>query len=373
MKFTIIREEFLKALLNTSKIILGKNSDPILNNVKIDLFEDHLEIIGSNGEISIKSIVYKYKNDKTLIRDLTPGSILINAKMITEIVRKIDAEEINFVVEDNSTAKIQTLKSNFNLNVIRPEEYRELDFDENGEQVTLSRDEFVNCINQTSFSASTKDNRPILQCVNIESDGQSVHFTATDGARLARREVELSLENRFSVNIPAKSLNEVVKSLLEEKQVSLFISEKKVLFKLDDCVITSTIVVGDYPNTKNIIPHNYYYKLEVNSSEFLKTLDRIVLFSIDRENIVKLTMNEEEIIVSSRSQQVGDAKESLQLFKYSGERLQISFNVEYVSAAIRALKSDDVVLSFLGEMKPFTVTRKDDDKVIQLITPVRTY
>ena len=84
-------------------------------------------------------------------------------------------------------------------------------------------------------------------------------------------------------------------------------------------------------------------------------------------------MNEEEITVSSRSQQVGDAKESLQLFKYSGERLQISFNVEYVSAAIRALKSDDVVLSFLGEMKPFTVTRKDDDKVIQLITPVRTY
>lgn len=373
MKFTIIREEFLKGLLNTSKIILSKNSDPILNNVKLDLFEDRLEITATNGEMSIKSIVLKYKDDKTLIRDLTPGSILVNAKMITEVVRRIESDEISFNVEDNSTAKIQTLKSTFNLNVIRAEEYRELDFEETGEKITLSKNEFVSCINQTTFAASTKDNRPVLQCVNIESDNQNVYFTATDGARLGRRTVELALDERFAVNIPAKSLNEVVKSLNEENQLEIYISEKKVLFKLENSIITSTIVVGDYPNTKNIIPHTHYYRLEVNSSEFLKTLDRIVLFSIDRENIVKLTMSEEEVTISSRSAQVGDAKESLQLFKFSGERLQISFNVEYVSNAIRALKSDDVVLCFLGEMKPFTITNKKDDKVIQLITPVRTY
>lgn len=373
MKFTIVREEFLKGLLNTFKIILGKNSDPILNNVKLDLFEDRLEIVATNGEMSIKSIILKYKDDKTLIRDLVPGSILINARMITEIIRKLDSDEVNFVIEDSSTAKIQTLKSTFNLNVIKASEYRELDFDENGEKITLSRNEFTNCISQTSFSASNKDNRPVLQCVNIESDTKNISFTATDGARLGRRIVELPLENRFSINVPAKSVNEVVKSLNNEKEIEIFISEKKVLFKLEDSIITSTIVAGDYPNTKNIIPHNYFYRLEVNSNEFLKTLDRIVIFSIDRENIVKLTMNEDEVNVSSRSQQVGDAKESLQLFKYSGDRLQISFNVDYVSNAIRALKSDDVVLSFLGEMKPFTITRKDDDKVIQLITPVRTY
>ncbi len=374
MKFTINKDEFLKALLNSSKIIQSKNTDAILNMLKLEIFDDRLEITGSNGEITIKSIIPRYKDDKTLIRDIQIGGILINAHMITEIIRRIDGDEVNFIVEDNSLAKIQNLKSNFNLNVTRVEEYRDIDFDENGTHLILNRNDFVLAISQTSFASSIKENRDVLKCVNIESDGNEIIFTATDGARLARRIINNSENGQtFNVNVPAKTINEVVKSLTDETEIELYINENKVLFKLNNCVIIMTIVLGSYPNTRNIIPHNYYYRLEVNTQDFLKALDRVVLLSIDRENIVKLTMNEEEVTVSSRSPQIGDAIELLQIYKYQGERLEISFNVEYVSQAIRVLKSEEVILSFLGEMKPFTITSKNDDKVIQLVTPVRTF
>ena len=84
-------------------------------------------------------------------------------------------------------------------------------------------------------------------------------------------------------------------------------------------------------------------------------------------------MSENKVRVSSRSQQLGSGEESISLFKFNGDDFEMSFNCEYVANAIRALRSEDVVLSFVGEMKPFTVSTKGNKNVIQVVTPVRAY
>ena len=166
---------------------------------------------------------------------------------------------------------------------------------------------------------------------------------------------------------------EASKSVSNEEEIVLFISDKKVLFVLKDTTIVSRLISSEYPNTKNIIPKSFYYYLEVNSNEFLSAMDRISLLSVERENSVKITMTDSKVELSSKSQQVGSAVESLNLFKFQGERLEISFNAEFVASAIRALKSEDVLISFVGEMKPFTVTDRNNQNIIQLITPLRTF
>ena len=97
------------------------------------------------------------------------------------------------------------------------------------------------------------------------------------------------------------------------------------------------------------------------------------MLTLDRENIVKVTMVEGNVVVSSKSQLSGSGEKILSLFRYTGERLEISFNYHFVVDAIKALGSQDVLLSFIGEMKPFTITDKNDPSNIHLITPVRTY
>ena len=159
----------------------------------------------------------------------------------------------------------------------------------------------------------------------------------------------------------------------EQKVLSLIQSHLFLFFVLNNTIISSRLINGEYPNTKNIIPRSFYYLLEINASEFVSAMERVSLFSIEKDSVVKLTMNEEKVEVSSKSQQVGSAVETISNFRYKGERLEISFNSEYVKSAIRSLKGTDVLLSFLGEMKPFTVTDKNDDSIVQLITPVRPY
>lgn len=373
MKFTINREYFLKALLSNSRIITTKEESPILANLKFEINNERLEIVSSNGEINIKTTIERFQNDKEIIRDIEVGSILINAKMITEIVKRLESREISFSIEDGVLARIVNDRAQFNINVLKAEEYSDIDFEEEGIYISLKRNDLINAVNQVGFAANTKENRKVLSSVHIEGENDILSFTATDGARLANKEISYPNVQDFKVNIPARNIVEALRNVTDEERIEMFITTNRVLFKFKDSIVTVSTALGDYPNTKNIIPKNYYYTLEVNGNEFLKVCERIALVSIDRVNIVKCTMNANEVVVSSRSQAMGNSSESLQLFKFEGERLEISFNVEFVAQAIRALKTEDIEIRFLGEMKPFMIISKADKSTIQLITPVRTY
>ena len=373
MKFTINRNIFLNALNNASRLITLKELNAILNNIKLELTDDKLSLISSNSDCSIKVDIPKFENDKENIRDIVPGSILINGKVLTEIVKRLESKEICFSIEDGSVAKIVNEKSIYNINVIRADEYPEISFNEVGVKILIRKSTLIDACNQVSFAAMIKDSKPLLKTVHIEGKDDVLVFTATDGARLARKEITYEGIDNFQVNIPSRLLNEALKNITNEEFIELFIGSNYCLFKFENSYFLSSVIQGDYPNTKNIIPTTFFYSLEVNGSEFIKACERAAILSNEKESIVKLTMNQNDCIISSNSQQQGNASESLTLFTFEGDRLEISFNVEFVSQAINALKSDDIVIKFLGEMKPFMIVNKNDNKVIQLITPVRTY
>lgn len=372
MRFIINKDEFIKSILNVIKVIQPKNINPILINLKLVLDNSGLTLTGSNGDLSIEEVIPLFKGDREIIRDVRPGGCLINAKLISDIVRKIDGNEISFELIDNSVAKIANDKSVFKLNTIQVEEYSDIDFSKSGILLRFKKEDFVNSINEVAFAVAVKETRPTLTAINFFGENNLLVMTATDGARLATKHLNINIETKFNANVPAKTLIEVIKSISDEEFVEVYISDKKILVELKNCIIISRLTSGDYPNLKNIIPKNFFYVLDVNASEFLNAIDRISLISQENESVVKLLMTESKVEISSRSQLLGSANENLNVFKYQGERLEISFKANYVISAIRALKSEDVTLSFIGEMKPFTVTNKNDPNLIQVITPVRT-
>jgi DNA polymerase-3 subunit beta len=122
-----------------------------------------------------------------------------------------------------------------------------------------------------------------------------------------------------------------------------------------------------------MIPSNYPYVLKVNANAFVNAMQRVSLLAVERERIVKLSLDEAGVEISSKSEQIGSANEKVELFEYEGGRLDISFNVDYVTDAIKAAQSEDVILSFAGEMNAFRVTSPEDESIIQIVTPVRSY
>ena len=374
MRFVIKRDEFLKGLLIAGRAVNSKNSAvPVLANLKLELDEKGLSITGSNYELTIRTTIPYADGEKEIIRNAQEGTTLVNSKIITDMARKIDNEEISFEVIDSTIAVISAGKIKYNLNCIKADEYPDVDLEPTGIQINLTRLEFSTLVSQTAFAASLKEQRPILTAVNLEAVDGVLTATTTDSARLAKKQMSISTDIQFSANVPAKMMIEIDHLLEGVESLKIAISDKKALFSFENTVVATRLIAGEYPNTKNIVPRVTNYSLEVNASDFLKAIDRVNILSIDRENVVDLNLDEDSVEISAKSTQVGSATEKIDTFKFEGSNLQISFNSEFVSSAIKALGSEDVTFLFVGEMKPFVIKNPSDDSIIQIVTPVRTY
>ena len=373
MRFTIKRDELSKALNIASRGVASKTPVPVLSNFKLVLNEEGLSITGSNFDLTICTQIPYKKGENEIIRNYKEGSVLLNAKILTEITRKLETEELTIDIIDSTVAIITDKKSEYKLNCVRVEEYPDLDLEANGTQLTMSTSNFSTLVNQTVFAASTKEQRPVLTAVNIDAANGILTATATDSARLARKTMSITADAGFVANVPAKMLIEVSHLASEHSHIELAISDKKAIFKFGNTLVATRLIAGEYPNTKNIGPKTSNYVLEVNAQDLIKAIDRANILSLERENVVDLSMSQENVEITAKSSQVGSAVETLEIFRYEGEPLKVTFNSEFVVAAVKALGSQDVIFSFVGEMKPFVVKNAADDSVIQVITPLRPF
>ena len=372
MKFTINRLRFLKILSTVNVAIGQKSPTPAFLNFKIEVSDKGLVVTGSDNDITIESSLPISLGDETIISDYIEGSTLISAKYLLEIIRRLDSALVTLEVIDNVIVQISDNKSHFQLNAMRSEEYPDLDLSILGEEITFNTDDFKKIVAQTAFAASTREVRPILTAINFKSNDGNAEFVATDSYRLAKKLYRIDNLDNFETNIPVKVLNEVAK-LNEEDSITLHISSNKVVFEFGNTKVFSRLINGDFPKTSRMIPNTYPFVLQVNSNRFIDAMQRVSLLAIERERLVKLSLDNDLVEISSKSEQIGSANERIEQFQYEGGRVEISFNVDYVIDAIKASQSEDVILSFAGEMNAFRVTSPVDDSLIQIITPVRSY
>ncbi len=372
MKITIDRLRLLKVLNIVSIAIGQKSPTPAYLNFKFQMNDDELSITGSNNELTIVSIIPVKEEDKYIITSFVKGSTLISSKYLLEIIRKLDSDYVTIEIIDSVVCKISDEKSDFKLNSMRVEDYPDLDLEIEGSTVSFNASVFKKIVSQTAFAASTKEVRPVLTAINVKADDKTMEFVATDSFRISKKIHETSESHNFEANIPVKTMTEIAK-LVEDGEVEMTVSDRKVVFSYRGTKVYSRLINGDFPKKSRMIPDSYSYVLQINSDRFISAISRVSLLAIERENIVKLALTENEIEISSKSDQIGSANEKITDFRYAGNRFEISFNVNYVTDAIKACQSEDVILSFAGEMAAFKVTSPTDDDIVQIVTPVRSY
>ena len=373
MRFTINREEFLKGLTTSARAINSKNPIAALTNLKIELNENGLFITGSNRDLTIRTLVPYNSNDKEVIRNYQHGSVLVNLKIV-DFCREVKTEEVILEVNDDTIATISSSNGNneMTLQCIKVEEYYDVDLNPDDLEITLTKDEFSNIVNQTAFAASIKEQRLILTALNLEGNEGVLTTTATDAARMAKKETKIPQELSFIANIPAKMMVEIDHLLEGQEYITISIGDKKVLFSFERIVVATTLIAGEYPHTKNIIPKVINYRLVVKAQEVLSAI-RLANLVTERENVVDLFMSPENVQISAKSSQTGSGVNKLENFQYEGDQLRVSFNSEFVSSAIKALGSEEIAFEFIGEMKPFIIKNPIDESIVQIVTPVRTY
>lgn len=377
MKFKINREQFLKGLTIASRPTQTKSPIPILGNILLSLDETGLTILGSNNELAIRTHIPMRVNDLEVIRMFLPGETLISSKTLNESIRKMEGNEVNVEIIDRTIAQISDGRTEYRLGAIDSKDYPDIDLSQEGTLFEIGAKDFINLVEQTSFAASVREQRPILTALNLNAVNGALTVVATDSARLANKVVTLKDNVSFVANVPARIMNEVAKlleSTLGVEKIEVSVAANKINFMFDDTLVVSRLVAGEYPPTRSIIPKTHASFLEANANELLKAMDRVsILYGAEKDNIVKLSLSPDSVVVSARSTLSAEtAREEVALCKYVGEPFEISFNYTLVSSAIKATGAEDVTIGFNGGHKPFSIRVATDDSLVLIVTPVRT-
>jgi len=360
------------------KAVTSRTTIPILTGIKIVANEEGVTLTGSDSDISIESFIPKEEAGDEIVEIKQPGSIVLQARFFSEIVKKLPTDSVEIEVHNNLQTIIRSGRSEFNLNGLDAEEYPHLPQISEEHVFKIPTDLLKGLIRQTVFSVSTSETRPILTGVNWKVENNELICIATDSHRLALRKAKLEAENTGSYNvvIPGKSLTELSKILDDSSEsVDIVITENQVLFKAKHLLFFSRLLEGNYPDTGRLIPTESKTDVVVNTKEFLHAIDRASLLAREgRNNVVKFsTIEGGAIEVSSNTPEIGTVVEEIQSQSIDGEDLKISFSAKYMMDALKALEGTEIQISFTGAMRPFVIRPLHDDSILQLILPVRTY
>ncbi|WP_161999568.1 DNA polymerase III subunit beta [Enterococcus asini] len=374
MKVTLNRAVFIQELATVQRAISTKTTIPILTGVKIELKESGLVLTGSNADISIETILDK-DNEKAGMDISSTGAIVLQARFFSEIVRKLPEDTFTLEVIENNQVSITSGKANFIVNGLDADNYPHLPIVERTNEMTLSVELLNQLISETVFAVSQHESRPILTGVHFVLENQKLLAVATDSHRLSQRIIPMEQGGAFNIVIPGKSLVELSRSLGDkEEDVEISIMENQVLFKTKNMLFYSRLLEGNYPDTNRLIPTSFDTEIEFNVPSFLAAIERASLLSHEgRNNIVRLSITEENVILYGNSPEVGKVEEDLNYEKVTGEPLDISFNPDYMKAALRAFGDMSITIKFISPVRPFTLEPAEGQgDFIQLITPVRT-
>ncbi|MEW4286033.1 DNA polymerase III subunit beta [Priestia koreensis] len=378
MKFIIAKDALVQSVQDVMKAVSSRTTIPILTGIKIVATDEGVTLTGSDSDVSIESFIPVEEDGKEIVDIHHSGSIVLPARFFSEIVRKLPKESVEIEVQPHFSTVIRSGKAEFNLNGLDAEEYPHLPQIEEENAFKISTDLLKNMIRQTVFAVSTSETRPILTGVNWKVEDKILTCIATDSHRLALRKapVEIDADSSYNVVIPGKSLSEFSKILDDSHDlVDIVITNNQVLFKTKHILFFSRLLDGNYPDTSRLIPSESKTDMTLNVKEFLQAIDRASLLAKEgRNNVVKLSTLEEGVVeISSNSPEIGKVIEEVQSQSIDGEDLKISFSAKYMLDALKALEGTEIKVSFTGAMRPFIIRTPEDDSMLQLILPVRTY
>lgn len=378
MRFTIQRDRLVQSVQDVMKAVTSRTTIPILTGIKIVASDEGVALTGSDSDISIESFIPKTEEDEVIVNIEQPGSIVLQAKFFSEIVKKLPTDQVEIHVENHLQTVITSGKSQFNLNGIDADEYPHLPQIEEDNVFSIPTDLLKAMVRQTVFAVSTSETRPILTGVNWQIEGSALTCIATDSHRLALRKatIETASEASYNVVIPGKSLSELSKILDDHNDtIQIVITENQVLFKAKNLLFFSRLLEGNYPDTSRLIPNESKTDVVVTTKAFLQAIDRASLLAREgKNNVVKLSTVDNQVIeISSNSPEIGKVIEELPSISKEGEDLKISFSAKFMMDALKTLEGTEIKISFTGAMRPFIITPLNDDSILQLILPVRTY
>lgn len=371
MKLSIERGSLLKAVAQAQSVVERRNTIPILANVLIEAEGSTVSFRATDLDIEVV--------DKAPAQVERAGATTVSAVMLHEIVRKLPDGALitlsNEGIEGRLT--VQAGRSLFDLSTLPKEDFPVMTSSEYSCNFAAPAPVLRRLFDKSKFAISTEETRYYLNGVYMhvaEADGGKVlRCVATDGHRLARIDADLpeGAADMPGVIIPRKTVGELRKVLEDDDmKIAVSVSETKVRFATPEMTLTSKVIDGTFPDYSRVIPTGNTRRLEVDAAEFAQAVDRVATVSSERSRAVKLSLDEDRLVLSVNAPDSGAAEEELAV-AYGDERLVIGFNAKYLLEIASQVDRENAVFLFNSSGDPTLMREGNDTTAVYVVMPMR--
>jgi DNA polymerase-3 subunit beta len=366
MKFTCEKYLIQAAVSTASRAAAVKSPVISLEGLLIEAVGDTVTISGYDLKTGITTKIPADVKES--------GDIVLNARLLGEIIRKMPGDDITISVSDNFMTKITGGMSEFEIMATPADDYPELPVVDYANSISIKQKTLKSMISQTCFAVSDNEARPILTGALFEAEGENLTVVAVDGYRLALRKepLEEAAGSSYSFVVPGTALSEVEKIVSDsEDTVSINIGLKHIMFKIGDTVLISRRLEGEFLNYRKSVPMSGKFDVKASSRSVIEAVERVSLIISDKlKSPVRCTFDENVLrLVTSTT--LGKASDECPV-EGNAEGLEIGFNNKYLLDALKAAPADDIIIRLSSGTLPCLILPTDGgDNFLYMVLPVR--
>lgn len=364
MDVKLSKDILLKGIQTVQNAVSQKSGLQVLANILFEASKDIIKLAATDLEIGIIS---KLNNTEIL----EEGAISIPAKKINDIVKELPNKEIHVSAKKNNQIVIKCDKSTFKIMGLPKDEFPKVPEISNKNVLTIPQKLLKSMLNLTSFAVSKDESRYILTGILFIVTEKKLSLVATDGRRLAIVTKDIPKPCGFTkkVIVPVKAVSELLRILKDEGDIDVLFGENQMAFEIDDTILITRLIEGDYPNYEQVIPKSTQEKLKIGKENFYAAIKRASLFTTPDSQSIKLDILKNKIVVSKVSNDGGESREEMDC-GYAGEDLTIGFNPGYLMDALKNISEEEIIFEFAGADKR-GVIRAEGSDYIYIVLPVR--
>lgn len=363
MKFKIERGVFLEGI----RIVLFGIGNPkeslILNNILLELKKNRLFLTSTDSEVNIKT--------ELNVDGEIDGVIIIQAKKLGEIVQQIDDNEIIMEVGSKNKITILTKKSTFSLPGLPADNFPIFPTLPKQKNISISTSLLIEVIKKVIFAVATNNTPHTLSGVCFLFKKNKIITCATNGHRLSVIKKDLQNKTKeYEVIIPIKILKEIPHIFKNGNIVDIIITPKQIGFQDKKTTIISKLIIGKFPDYKLIIPKSKNKEIKLKKREFLDACRRVAVMTSERNNIIKIHPQKNQILINTNSPDIGEAKEKIKT-SYKKDEAEMGLNPRYLLDALINIEDEEFIFAFNQTSDPILLKTTDDTQ-INIIMPIKT-
>lgn len=370
MKFDVSSTALLSRLQAISKVIVNKNSLPILDCFLFDLEGNLLTITASDAETRMVTSVEVMNAEGS-------GLFAVSAKILLDPLKELPEQPLTFDInDDNLEIFIHFQNGKYNFIGQKGDTYpQQKPLGDTAVSLTLESSKLLNGISRSLFATAEDELRPVMNGIYFDILPDSLTFVASDGHKLVRlRNLAIKSPERASFILPKKPAN-LLKNILakDSDMVIIKFDGNNVYVACNNFEMVCRLIEGRYPNYNSVIPKENPYKVTIDRVSFLNALKRVSIFSNPASSLVKLHLSDGKMLVSAQDIDFSYAAEELVACQYEGAELSIGFKATYLIEILGNISSDEVIFELADPSRAGVLVpseNEEDEDLLMLLMPM---